>query len=137
MRSRFVWLLPHPKIWSHRTNFQGYVPLYPVEIVATAFLISKFAWLDVTCPIVGKVGGSWFLWDYKCRHDTIIDIFLSRAGTIAIKFNDRIVSLIFDINHIYLLFKKIIFNKNDVYLQFNSIKLSKSTIYDWINSTFR
>ena len=84
-----------------------------------------------------KVGGSWFLWDYECRHDTIIDIFLSRAGMIAIKFNDRIVLLIFDINHVYLLFKKIIFNKNDVYLQFNSIKLSESTVYDWMNGTFR
>ena len=49
-----------------------------------------------------KVGDSHFLRDDQRRHDTIIEIDLSRASTIAIKFNHRIVSSILDINHIYL-----------------------------------
>ena len=56
-----------------------------------------------------KVGDSRFLRDDEHRHDTRLEIAIMRAGTIARKFNYRIVSPIFD--HF-----SIVFDKNDVYL---------------------
>ena len=63
-----------------------------------------------------KVGHSRFLRDHDCRHDTGLEISISRSGLIAIQFNYRIVSPIFDINHIYLSSYSTIFDKNHVYL---------------------
>ena len=56
-----------------------------------------------------KVGDSCFLPDDERRHDTRVEILITRAGTIARKFNYRVVSPIFD--HFL-----IVFDKNDVYL---------------------
>ena len=41
------------KLWRHRTDFQGYVPLHSVEIAATAISIDRLREYDVTRPMVG------------------------------------------------------------------------------------
>ena len=40
-------------------------------------------WTMPLVCLVLKVGSSWYLWDHECRHDTTIQIYLSRAGSIA------------------------------------------------------
>ena len=49
-----------------------------------------------------KVGDGHFLRDDKHRHDTGLEISISRSGLIAIQFNYCIVLPIFDKNHVYL-----------------------------------
>ena len=49
-----------------------------------------------------KVGDSHFLRDDERRHDTGLEISISRSGSIAIKFNYCIVLPIFDKIHVYL-----------------------------------
>ena len=69
-----------------------------------------------------KVGDSLFLRDDERWHNTGLETSISRSGSIAIKFNYRIVSPIFDKNPVYLLSNSIkvtsfycLIRKNDVF----------------------